>query len=79
MWQLEYHVHFETPHHKKFTKLFRCVQTGTTKLVRVLENKNYEERLRERRLLSLGRDLVAHYNYLKGCSKEGINHFSQVM
>ena len=83
MLRLEYHVHFGTPHHKKSIKLFRCVQTGTTKLVKGLENKSYEEQLRELRLLSLekmrlGGDLIAHYNYLKGCSKEGISHFSQV-
>lgn len=49
-----------------------------SELVKGLENKNYEEQPRERRLLSLGRDLVAHYEYLKGCSKESISHFSQV-
>ena len=80
---LKYCVQFGATHYKNHVEFLNSVQRRVMKLVKGLENKTYEEQVKEQGLFSLQKrlreDLITLHNYLKGVySEEGVNLFFQL-
>ncbi|RMC13234.1 hypothetical protein DUI87_10768 [Hirundo rustica rustica] len=80
---LECCVKYCAPQFRKDVEELEQVQKTAMKLVKSLEDKSYEEQLRELGSFSMEErtlkgDIIIFYNYLKGgCSQVGVELFSQ--